>query len=223
MICFKQSVESSSGTSLLEEERNRYYLVLVSRETGFPGEFVRTRQVIAEGRRIPLLNQRRKPEDDTAQYTVDPADILGVHGAKANTVAQPHLTACRKTPARATFVATRQWPMCWTTLWYFDLGTTRTFIWSWSQEAGAAHCSITELSACGIKDSYGLVISDGACEVHEKCRDVQLCVLSDGTGFTSKQHLADAYDVGKSYGEGKRDGFNYGQVFEISQLGCAAR
>ena len=29
-----------SGTSLLEEERNRYYLVLVSRETGFPGEFV---------------------------------------------------------------------------------------------------------------------------------------------------------------------------------------
>ena len=29
-----------SGTSLLEKERNRYYLVLVSRETGFPGEFV---------------------------------------------------------------------------------------------------------------------------------------------------------------------------------------
>ena len=28
------------GTSLLEKERNRYYLVLVSRETGFPGEFV---------------------------------------------------------------------------------------------------------------------------------------------------------------------------------------
>ena len=25
---------------LLEKERNRYYLVLVSRETGFPGEFV---------------------------------------------------------------------------------------------------------------------------------------------------------------------------------------
>ena len=26
--------------SLLEKERNRYYLVLVSRQTGFPGEFV---------------------------------------------------------------------------------------------------------------------------------------------------------------------------------------
>ena len=30
----------SGSTSLLEKERNRYYLVLVSRETGFPGEFV---------------------------------------------------------------------------------------------------------------------------------------------------------------------------------------
>lgn len=29
-----------SSRSLLEKERNRYYLVLVSRETGFPGEFV---------------------------------------------------------------------------------------------------------------------------------------------------------------------------------------
>ncbi len=37
---YVQSVESSSGTSQLEKERNRYYLVLVSRETGFPGEFV---------------------------------------------------------------------------------------------------------------------------------------------------------------------------------------
>ena len=30
----------SGSTSLLEKERNRYYLVLVSQETGFPGEFV---------------------------------------------------------------------------------------------------------------------------------------------------------------------------------------
>ena len=30
----------SGSTSLLEKERNRYYLVLVSHETGFPGEFV---------------------------------------------------------------------------------------------------------------------------------------------------------------------------------------
>ena len=29
-----------SDAALLEKERNRYYLVLVSRETGFPGEFV---------------------------------------------------------------------------------------------------------------------------------------------------------------------------------------
>ena len=33
-------VSIMSGTSLLEKERNRYYLILVSRETGFPGEFV---------------------------------------------------------------------------------------------------------------------------------------------------------------------------------------
>ena len=29
-----------SGTSLLEKEKNIYHLVLVSHETGFPGEFV---------------------------------------------------------------------------------------------------------------------------------------------------------------------------------------
>ena len=40
-----------SDAALLEKERNRYYLVLVSRETGFPGEFVgRTRQVIARAK-----------------------------------------------------------------------------------------------------------------------------------------------------------------------------
>ena len=33
-------VSIMSVSALLEKERNRYYLVLVSQETGFPGEFV---------------------------------------------------------------------------------------------------------------------------------------------------------------------------------------
>ena len=37
------------------------------------------------------------------------------------------------------------------------------------------------------------------------------CCDADGAGFESKLHLANAYDVGKSHGQGKRDGFNYGQ------------
>jgi hypothetical protein len=48
------------GTSLLEKERNRYYLVLVSRETGFPGKFVgRTRQVKGEGLGVIRSSRRR--------------------------------------------------------------------------------------------------------------------------------------------------------------------
>ena len=53
-------------------------------------------------------------------------------------------------------------------------------------EAGAHHCKIEQL-----RD--GLVMSD------------------DGTGFSGIRHLVDSYDVGKSIGEGKDLGFNYGQ------------
>jgi hypothetical protein len=45
MICFR-------GSALLEKERNRYYLVLVSHETGFPGEFVEGQGKSSQGRRI---------------------------------------------------------------------------------------------------------------------------------------------------------------------------
>ena len=34
--------------------------------------------------------------------------------------------------------------------------------------------------------------------------------LTDGAGFSSKEHLANSYDVGKSYGQGKGN-LNYGQ------------
>jgi len=69
MICFKQSVESSSGTSLLEKERNRYYLVLASRETGFPGEFLEGQgksSLKSEGFTKEPVSCETKPGDDGA-------------------------------------------------------------------------------------------------------------------------------------------------------------
>jgi len=49
-----------SGTFLLEKERNRYYLVLVSRNWFSCGFVDRTRQVIAEGEGL-LDNKNFKP------------------------------------------------------------------------------------------------------------------------------------------------------------------
>ena len=47
-----------SDAALLEKKRNRYYLVLVSRETDFPGESV-------EGQGKSSLRAKDRKEDDT--------------------------------------------------------------------------------------------------------------------------------------------------------------
>jgi len=62
-------------------------------------------------------------------------------------------------------------------------------------EARASHIEIRKLDS----------------ELLDKWEDRSLAMSDDGTGFQDRAHLENAYDLGKSQGEGKGNEWNYGQ------------